>query len=87
MKTAKNSRQEMMLKLIREKDISTQEELTSLVKAAGFNTTQATVSRDIKELGIIKEADQGMIVEEPDPVEEKLNTAMDLGHGKGFGGL
>ncbi|MCR5059486.1 MAG: arginine repressor [Saccharofermentans sp.] len=54
MKTAKNSRQEMMLKLIREKDISTQEELTSLVKSAGFNTTQATVSRDIKDLGIIK---------------------------------
>lgn len=54
MKTAKNSRQEMMLKLIREKAISTQEELTAQVKAAGFNTTQATVSRDIKELGIIK---------------------------------
>ena len=54
MRTAKNSRQEMILKLIREQDITTQEELTSLVREAGINTTQATVSRDIKDLGIIK---------------------------------
>ncbi len=54
MKTAKNSRQEMILKLIREQDITTQEELTSLVRESGINTTQATVSRDIKDLGIIK---------------------------------
>ncbi|SCW27572.1 transcriptional regulator, ArgR family [Ruminococcaceae bacterium YRB3002] len=54
MKTAKNSRQEMILKLIRTMDISTQEELTERVKAAGIKTTQATVSRDIKDLGIIK---------------------------------
>lgn len=54
MKTAKNSRQEIILKLIRENDIATQEELTAMVKASGINTTQATVSRDIKDLGIIK---------------------------------
>ena len=54
MKTAKNSRQEIILKLIRENDIATQEELTALVKGSGINTTQATVSRDIKDLGIIK---------------------------------
>ncbi len=54
MKTAKNARQEMIIKLIKEHDISTQEELTAKVKAAGFEATQATCSRDIKELGIIK---------------------------------
>jgi transcriptional regulator of arginine metabolism len=54
MKTAKNARQEMIIKLIQEHDISTQEELTAKVKAAGFEATQATCSRDIKELGIIK---------------------------------
>ena len=54
MKTAKNSRQEMIIKLIRDKDISTQEELTALVRRSGIDTTQATVSRDIKDLGIIK---------------------------------
>ena len=48
MKTAKNARQEMIIKLIKEHDISTQEELTAKVKAAGFEATQATCSRDIK---------------------------------------
>ena len=54
MKIAKNSRQEMIIKLIRENNIATQDELTELVKKNGFDATQATCSRDIKELGIIK---------------------------------
>ena len=54
MKTAKNDRQELILKLVKENDISTQEELTALMKKNGMAVTQATCSRDIKELGIIK---------------------------------
>lgn len=54
MRTAKNDRQEFLLRLVRENEISTQEELTSLMKSNGYNVTQATCSRDIKELGIIK---------------------------------
>ncbi len=54
MRMDKNERQELILRLIRENDISTQDELTSLINSNGFNVTQATCSRDIKELGIIK---------------------------------
>lgn len=54
MKNAKNDRQEMILKLIKDNEISTQEELTALMKDKGYQVTQATCSRDIKELGIIK---------------------------------
>ena len=54
MKNAKNDRQEMILKLIKDNEISTQEELTALMKEKGYQVTQATCSRDIKELGIIK---------------------------------
>lgn len=54
MRTAKNDRQEFLLRLVRENEISTQEELTALMKSNGYNVTQATCSRDIKELGIIK---------------------------------
>ena len=54
MKMAKNERQELILRLIRENDISTQEELTNLIRKQGMEVTQATCSRDIKELGIIK---------------------------------
>ena len=52
--STKNERQEMIIRLIKENDISTQEELTSLMKEHGFQVTQATCSRDIKDLGIIK---------------------------------
>ena len=54
MKTAKNSRQERILALIRDNDISTQEDLTAKVNQAGFEATQATISRDIKELRLVK---------------------------------
>lgn len=40
--------------IIKEKPIETQEELAEELKKQGFNVTQATVSRDIKELRLIK---------------------------------
>lgn len=54
MKMAKNDRQELIIKLIKENVITTQEELTNLVNSNGYQITQATCSRDIKDLGIIK---------------------------------
>jgi transcriptional regulator of arginine metabolism len=39
---------------IQEEEISTQEKLTRKLEEDGINVTQATVSRDIKELGLIK---------------------------------
>lgn len=40
--------------LITEKEIETQDDLVDRLKALGFNVTQATVSRDIKELQLVK---------------------------------
>lgn len=54
----KKKRQEAILKLIKEFDIETQEDLLVRLREAGFNATQATISRDIKELGIVKSASQ-----------------------------
>lgn len=51
----KTKRQEKILQLISENEIETQEQLLDELKAAGFQTTQATISRDIKQLRIIKE--------------------------------
>ena len=45
MKMAKNERQELILRLIRENDISTQEELTNLIRNHGMEVTQATCSQ------------------------------------------
>ena len=50
----KQKRQQQILKIISERDIKTQEELTKSLIDAGFNATQATVSRDIKELSLSK---------------------------------
>ena len=51
---ARSSRQSKILELISTKEIETQEELVAELKAANFDITQATISRDIKELGLIK---------------------------------
>ena len=50
----KNKRHSKICELINEFEISTQEELTDKLNEMGFNVSQATVSRDIKELGLIK---------------------------------
>ena len=50
----RQKRQSLILKIITNNDIKTQEQLTDALKSHGFDTTQATVSRDIKELGLVK---------------------------------
>ncbi len=50
----KKNRQEAIVNLINNNSIETQEELLSLLLKEGFNTTQATVSRDIRELNVTK---------------------------------
>ena len=50
----KRSRQEKMLELISRYEIDTQDELISRLRENGYDVTQATVSRDIRELKIAK---------------------------------
>ncbi len=50
----KSNRQEKILELIKNKIFITQEDLQSELLALGYNVTQSTVSRDIKELRIVK---------------------------------
>ncbi len=55
----KEKRQAKILEMIRRQDVGTQEELCRLLNREGFPTTQATVSRDIKELKLTKISLQG----------------------------
>ena len=50
----KQKRHEKILELIGKYPVDTQEELLRLLREAGFDVTQATVSRDIKELRLLK---------------------------------
>ena len=52
----KSIRQEKLLEIINTYEIDTQEELARILNENNFNVTQATVSRDIKELNLIKVA-------------------------------
>lgn len=50
----KFDRHSQIIKIIREHDIETQEELAEALRSKGIEVTQATVSRDIKELRLVK---------------------------------
>ncbi|MCD8090130.1 MAG: arginine repressor [Clostridiales bacterium] len=50
----KRNRQEALIEIIKTNEVSTQGDLTALLKEQGYNVTQATVSRDIRDLKIIK---------------------------------
>lgn len=52
----KFQRQATIVEMIGKHEIKTQEELSEKLRAVGFNTTQATISRDIKELRLLKVA-------------------------------
>ena len=50
----KYKRQSRIIKIVKSMPVHTHEELIEILKHDGFKITQATVSRDIKELGLIK---------------------------------
>ena len=54
----KSKRQEEILRIITEQDVETQDQLLEHLKARGLSATQATISRDIKELHLIKDPTQ-----------------------------
>ncbi|HHX20700.1 MAG TPA: HTH domain-containing protein, partial [Clostridiales bacterium] len=55
----KSSRQTAILSLVEQQDIRTQEELAEKLRERGISVTQATVSRDIKELRLLKVMSEG----------------------------
>ena len=68
----KSQRQAKIVEIISDRDLQTQEQLLEELRDAGFRTTQATISRDIKELRIVKEMTGSggyrYAVASPDPV-------------------
>lgn len=77
----KASRQAKIMELISTTDVETQEQLLELLQKAGFSSTQATISRDIKELRIIKELTglgtyrySAALPEVHSPFSNRLNT-------------
>lgn len=71
---SRSARQSKILDLIVQRNIETQEELVAALRDDGFDVTQATVSRDVKELGLVKTQDSyGRYCYAAQPKAEKLS--------------
>lgn len=78
----KNARQAEIIRLIAKYHIETQEELADRLNEEGFQVTQATVSRDIRELHLIKVADgpgksrYSVIKQDKSPLNQKYSRVL-----------
>lgn len=76
----KSKRHSKIIEIINKKAVETQEELAEELKTAGFDVTQATVSRDIKTLKLIKTQDvtgkyrYSLIKDDKNDVVDKLTS-------------
>ena len=59
MEVMKQARQRAIRDLVAQRPIRTQQELAAALRERGFRTTQATISRDVAELGLIKAGREG----------------------------
>ena len=57
----RTERQRAILRIVERRSVATQGELRDLLKTRGFRVDQATVSRDIRELGLVKTSPDGTI--------------------------
>ena len=57
--STKSDRQKAMLDVVAKNAVATQSELKELLKARGIEADQATLSRDIRELGLVKTSEDG----------------------------
>ena len=75
-KTLKSKRQLKIMEVIKEQEIQTQQELAAKLRQEGIEVTQATVSRDVKQLGLIKvpSKDGGYKYSLPPRHKEKVNA-------------
>ena len=75
----KNSRQSMILEIITQENIETQEQLLARLQERGITSTQATISRDIKQMHLVKEpVGQGVYKYAVSGNRTKLNFAEKL---------
>ena len=62
MEVMKRARQQAVADVVRDRSLRTQQELVAALADKGFKATQATVSRDITEMGLVKVASDGRLV-------------------------
>lgn len=73
----KNRRQSLILDLIEGGSVTSQEQLRCLLKEQGIEVTQATLSRDIRDLGLVKRSLDGAY-RRPDAADEPADHIEDF---------
>ena len=76
MSASKRFRQGQILKLVADGEIGSQDELRRRLQRAGLQVTQATLSRDLKELGLAKTAEGYRLLEAPEGPQPRLERAV-----------
>jgi len=78
MEVMKGMRQQAIRDLLEQRPIRTQQELVAALRERGFRATQATVSRDVAELGLVKRGARGVQAYAlPSRAEEREQTGED----------
>jgi transcriptional regulator of arginine metabolism len=74
----KRARQGRILEIVRKQAVRSQEELAALLQRDGIEATQATLSRDFRELGLVKGRDGYQVSDEPHtaPSDDLLRRAL-----------
>ena len=73
----KNERRLKLLEIINSRSLETQEDLINALRESGFEVTQSTVSRDIKQLGLVKVLDRNGRYKYAQRFSPKEHTATD----------
>lgn len=82
----KTSRQSKIIEIIQKNEVETQDELSALLEKEGFRVTQATVSRDIRELKLTKIPTAGgrqkyaVITDAPENLSQKYERVLREGY-------
>lgn len=76
----KYKRQNKIISIVKSMPVHTHEELIEILKHEGFKVTQATVSRDIKEMGLIKvpASDGSSVYSVPEPTGEAASARVEM---------
>ncbi len=78
MDVMKRLRQQAIRDLLAQRDVRTQQELVAALRERGFRATQATVSRDVADLGLVKRGTRGVQVYAlPSRADEREQTGED----------
>jgi transcriptional regulator of arginine metabolism len=77
--TKKNDRQGAVQRLVASRRIASQEELRQSLAAEGWNVTQATLSRDLRDLGVVRApGDDGARYLLPEMVSDETKPSLDM---------